>query len=57
MFRSIYVEYHEFYLGENTILISTFWGNSQFGLYYFQFTINLAHAIKLLMKNAYMANR
>ena len=33
MFRSIYVEYHEFYLGENTILISTFWGNSQFGPY------------------------
>ena len=48
MFRSVYVEYHEFYLGENTILISTFWGNSQFGLYYLQPAINLIYTINSL---------
>ena len=42
--------------GENTILVPTFWGYSQFGPYYFQLVVNLVLTVNSLMENAYVAN-
>ena len=35
---------------------SLHFGNNQFGLYYFQFTINLVSTINLLTENVYVEN-
>ena len=40
-----------FCFGKNTILVLTFWGHSQFGLCYFQVTINLVLTVNSLTEN------
>ena len=42
-------------IGENTILILTFWGHSQFSPYIL-ITVNLVPTVNSLTKNTYVAN-
>ena len=51
----------KYHFGPHILESQSIWSlhfkNNQFGLCYFQLTINLAHVVKLLTENAYVANR